>query len=59
MAQGENLVENVVKHDNPNTHTDLKIEKMEYLLRNFASKILLVLRYFTSKILLETDILQV
>ena len=46
MAQGENVVANMEKHDNPNTHMDLFL--MEYLLT-----------YFTSKSLLVTKILQV
>ena len=26
MVQGENVVDNMAKHDNPNTHTDLRIK---------------------------------
>ena len=39
MAQGKNVVANMEKHDNPNTHIYLKTEKlnkMEYLLRYFT-----------------------
>ena len=43
MAQGENVVDNMAKHDNPNTHKDLKNKKTkEYLQTDFTSKIVLV-----------------